>query len=387
MLGMGPLAASPLGALPGSSELPDWLGETLTFHAMQSGIAASPLYDVLQMSDASAAEVINVLMDRLRMTGTVLPSLNLRAQLTDEVRYEEALAFGWFLALQEGVNFAATAAAHKTTLAVLADVLHATGAVNVTTDARAILTSVLALDAMLAAQWKAELIDTVEFQDALQAQIAIAAKLVDTANFSGIAGPALRLVALCSDAIDFGDEATPHLDLLGRLQDEVLFYAVLRLDDAEYTAWTLNENAAATEYRNYRFNGLLEFDGRYYGTNDTGLYELSGTTDDGEDITWSIKTGVMDFLTGKLKRNPDCYIRFAGGGSVKLKVIVEGDDGERHMHIYNAVLRQGSALHGDRIKIGRRLDAVYWQFELEGSGKYEQDEMGWRPLIIDRRIR
>ena len=387
MLGMGPIAASPLGALPGITELPDWLGETLEFSAFSSGIAASPLYDVLQLSDASAAEVINVLMDRLRLTGTVLPNIDLRAQLTDEMRYEAALAFGWFLALQEGVNFAATATAHKTTLAVLADVLHATGAVNVTTDARAILTSVLALDAMLAAHWKAELIDTVEFQDALQAQIAIAAKLVDTASFAGIAGPALRLVALCSDAIDLGDEATPQLNLLGRLQDEVLFYGVIRLDDAEYTAWTLNENAAATEYRNYRYNGLLEFDRKYYGTSDTGLYELAGDTDDGEDITWSIKTGVMDFLTGKLKRVPDCYIAFAGGGAVKLKVIVEGDDGERHAHIYNAVLRAGSSMHNDRIKIGRGLDARYWQFELEGSGKYEQDEMAWRPLILDRRLR
>lgn len=343
------------------------------------------LAEVLQLSGATNAQVINVLLDRLRLSGTVLPSIAISAHLTDTVRYEDAMTLGWYLAVQEGINFTATAAAHKTTVAVLADILHATGAVNVTLDAKAILTSVIAFDALHAAGWKVDLMDTVEFQDALQAQLNVVGKLVDSASFSGVAGPAVRLVALCADELAFDDDTAVTLETFAHLRDEVLFYAVIRLDDAEYTAWTLNENAAATEYRNYRYNGLLEFDGRYYGTSDTGLYELDGPTDDGEDIEWSIKTGVMDFLTGKLKRIPDCYIAFAGDNQVVLKVITE-DNGRRIESVYTATMPPGDALHNGRIKIGRGLSARYWQFALSGKGSFEFDEMAWRPLVLDRRL-
>lgn len=307
--------------------------------------------------------------------------------LTDEMRYREALALGWHLAVQEGVNFAGTAAAQRTVVAVIADVLHALGAVTTTFDARTILTSVIALDGMLASGWKQELIDTVEFQEALAAQIENIAKLVDGISFADTATPAMRLVAIAADTVDFGDESLPSMEMFERLADEVLFYGVIRLGDTEYTGWTLNKGAS-TEYRNYPMNGLLVGDDeRAYGTSSSGLYLLEGPDDDGEDIEWSIKTGVMDFLTGKLKRVPDCYLAFAGGGTVYLKVITEGEDGRRHAHIYTAVLRPGDALHNDRISIGRGLSARYWQFELAGTGAFELDELAWRPLVLDRRLR
>lgn len=383
---MRPLSSAPLAALDsGANNYSETIAETLTLDGRVFERAATAITESLGLSGVVAGDVIALLSERLRLTGTVLPSADFRSTLTDGVRYQDALALGWMLTLQEEVNLAASATGQRWVLAAIADILHATGVVNVTYDARTILTSVLAIDSLLATGWKQELMDTVEFQDALNAQINAVVNLVDSAVLTDAVAPSMRLTAICADTVDLGDSLFPQSDVFERLAEEVMFYSVIRLGDAEYVGWTLN-SGAATEYRHYPFNGMIEVDGRYYGTSDSGRYELVGPDDAGEAIEWSIKTGVMDFLTGRFKRVPDCYFRFAGGGQVELKVIIEDDAGELQAHIYEAELRTGSSFHNDRIKIGRGLKAVYWQFELKGTGKFELDDQGWRPLILDRRL-
>lgn len=363
----------------------EFLEEYIQFLDITEGIAATPLTDRLDTREALVAETVKVLLDRLALTGTVLERAEYFATLTDGVRYREALALGWYLALQEDVTLTATAAGQRHVVAVLADILHAIGAVNVTYDARAVLASVIALSTMMASGWKVEAVESVAFQDALAAHLVQITQLVDSASFADTPAPALRLLALCSDETTLGDTPLPTSEMFERLADEVLFYGVLRLGDAEYTGWALNKGAVS-EYRNYPFNGMIEFDGRYYGTGDGGLYEIGGTTDAGEPIEWAIRTALMDFGTGKLKRIPDAYIAFSNDGSaVWLRVFTE-ENGARIESIYQGTPRAGAALHNDRIKIGHGLSARYWQFELAGSGAVELDELAWRVLVLDRRL-
>lgn len=362
-----------------------FLADTLELSIVHRALAATPLDDSIELGELLAPDLIHVLIDRLRATGTVLERAEYFARLTDTVRYREALALGWYLALQEQVGLAGAAAGQRTVLAVLADVLHATGAVNVTYDARAVLASVIALNTLMTSGWKVEAVDSIEFQDALASQLTLVTRLVDSAGFADTPAPALRLVALCADAAVLGDTPLPTMEVFERLADEVLFYGVLRLGDAEYTGWAINKGAVS-EYRNYPFNGMLEFGGRYFGTGDTGLYEIAGTTDAGEPIEWAIRTALMDFGTGKLKRIPDAYIAFSGDGSaVWLRVFTE-ENGQRIESVYRGTPRPGAALHNDRIQIGRGLSARYWQFELSGTGAVELDELAWRVLVLDRRL-
>lgn len=388
MLGTSPIGGAPIGSIGGSSATPvpdEIVTDGIHIEAALFGAAATPLRDGLLLAGNSTSGLVSMLLERIQLGGSALPSADFFNVLTDGVRYNEAMQLGWMLAVQEGVNLSASAAGQRHVLAAIADTLHAVGAVNVTFDARTILTSVIALDNLLASGWRADAADSIEMQDALQGQLTAVAKLVDAAVLSDMASPSMRLVAVCDDGVSLGAGVFPSSEVFERLAEEVVFYGVIRLGDAEYVGWTLN-NGGSTEYRNYPFNGMIEFNGRWYGTSSTGLYELDGADDDGQPIEWSVKTAAMDFLTGKLKRVPDCYIAFAGGGSqVVLRVITE-ENGEQIESIYTADVPPGSAMHNGRIKIGRGISARYWQFELSGSGRIEIDEMAWRPLVLDRRL-
>lgn len=388
---MFPLSGAPLSGAGGSGGPQNFfvsLTENVQFSSLAAAFASVIVEDGMQFEDVSAGELIMVIVERLMLTGTALPSTAHFGRLTDAVRFDTAMQLGWMIAVNEGITLSGSAAGQRTTVAVITDILHAVGAVNTTLDARVIISTVIALSSMIAAGWKVELSETVEFQDALNAQLTAVTKLVDTASFADTVGPSLRMVALASDSVDFGDDAFPSSEMFERLAEEVVFYTTIRLGDTEYTGWALNEGAV-TEYNNYPFNGFIEFDGRYFATSQTsGLCEIGGKTDDGDAIEWSIKTALMDFATGKLKRIPDCYFSIAGSGDVFLKVITTEQDGLRHTNVYKATLRPGpgEALHNERIKVGRGISARYYQFELSGSGPMEIDEMAWRPLVLDRRL-
>jgi hypothetical protein len=155
--------------------------------------------------------------------------------------------------------------------------------------------------------------------------------------------------------------------------------------------WVLS-GRAASEYRNYPFNGFVEFprgSKHYYGTSDDGLYLLEGPTDDGCPIDAHIKTHLMDYGTGVYKRGPDIYVGMTSGKHVLLKVTtIHPRTGERRTDIYTQTVVPGSNLKSNHLRVGMGLKSRYWQWELANvdGGDFEIDEIAWMPLQLDRRI-
>lgn len=327
------------------------------------------------------------LIENLRLTGSITGRVDAHRALADDVQFADAMQVVWRMLLAENLITTGTASEQVTRLAAIVDVLHATGVLSARLDAKAAVVEALALSTLLATGWKATVSESLAFQDALTSALRVAASLVDGIDATDLPSPSLRLLATHTDSLGLDDSPTTQLSTLAKLSEDVLFYAVLRLGDAEYVGWVLNEGAPS-QYTNYPFNGFVCLDGGtalYVGTADDGVYLLEGNDDAGTDITASIKTALMDFGSGVLKRMPEVLIAFAGGDQVVCKVITTHPrTGAQIESIYTASVPPGAALHNAPIKPGQGLTSRYWQFAL--SEFDELDELTFRPLFLDRRI-
>lgn len=351
------------------------------------GIASLVMGDILDLSTDTFTVLIKTLVDRVNAIGSPLGILDAHASASDSMRFSSALGVIWQILAADELDLIGTAAGQPARLAAIIDTLHATGAVTTRLDALAVVATTLAINGMLATGWKLDTIDSIGFQDALAGHLTALRALLDSAGFGDTTTPAMRITAVMADSIGTDEVLGTNLQAFEVLREDVLFYAVIRLGASEYFGWVLNEGAPS-QYTNFPFNGFVQFAGKYYGTAADGLYLLEGDDDAGTPIDVAVRTALMDFGTGKRKRIPEAYLAFAGDGTVVLKAIVTDDNGAQSEHWYTATLPAGSQMHNGRVKLGRGLDSVYWQFELTNvDGSYlDVDTLAFHPLILDRRL-
>jgi hypothetical protein len=118
------------------------------------------------------------------------------------------------------------------------------------------------------------------------------------------------------------------------------------------------KNFALTEYSNYCYNGLGFFNGKMVGAKPSGIFELTGSDDNGENIEWNFKTGKLDMDTDLVKKARHAWLSYKPSGDLLLTV----DDGE-HEYEYNveSVKVIDNAV---RVKLGKGIRNRYLQFEL-----------------------
>lgn len=125
-------------------------------------------------------------------------------------------------------------------------------------------------------------------------------------------------------------------------------------------AWVLStETGGAFAYDNFGFDSIAEYNGVLYATSPMGIYELSGETDDGRDVSAQLKTGFLDFDQDQSKRLSDLYAGYIGG---RLQVEVETYEGPQDVYTYDMEEREADAPRNNRIIVGKGLVSRYWRF-------------------------
>lgn len=385
-----PYATAPYATSTTSTIVVGPVAETFSALDTARGSITKLLADAASAGEGINGQTVQAMIDSLRLSGMPAAQLDMRESVDDGVRFNTALVVAWHIMASEGLDFVGVAAAQATRLATVIDTLHAIGAVSTRLDARAAVATVLAVNGMLATGWKMEAIDTASFQDALAGSLRAVGLLVDTAGFADTPAPSMRLSVIAADDVAIDTVASARMTMFEAITDSMVIYATLRLGDGEYAGWVLNEGAAS-EYRNYPFNGFVEFprgSKRYYGTADDGLYLLEGKDDAGTPIDAHIKTALMDFGSGQHKRVPDVYVAFIGGDTLLCKVITTNQNGSQTEVHYTSAVVPGDAMHNGRIKVGRGLKSRYWQFALcnVDGADFDLDEVAFRPLFLDRRL-
>jgi hypothetical protein len=117
-------------------------------------------------------------------------------------------------------------------------------------------------------------------------------------------------------------------------------------------------NYAVTEYTEYGYNSMAYFNNQLIGIKPTGVYELTGDSDSGTSIAWSMKTGKVDMDEKVVSKSRYAWISYRPSGDLRLVV----DDGE-HEYEYD-VESYKQIDNAVRVKLGKGIRNRYLQFEL-----------------------
>ena len=117
-------------------------------------------------------------------------------------------------------------------------------------------------------------------------------------------------------------------------------------------------SGAVSRYTDFPFDRIHRFGGRHFGVRPDGVYELTGSTDDGVPIESTVKTFQTDFGTTNLKRVPYVYLMGRFGGDMEVGVQVnEGSE-----YTFPAPAIRGSGVHALRAKIAQGIKGNAWSF-------------------------
>ena len=111
------------------------------------------------------------------------------------------------------------------------------------------------------------------------------------------------------------------------VQEGVHLNVTIELDGEVYECWVLNTPGFYPSiYSGFDFNSYCVFDGRAFGANSAGIFELTGDTDAGSAIHTGMMTHETDFGVRNDKRFRKAYIGVSGDAPV---MVMETGDGER----------------------------------------------------------
>lgn len=272
----------------------------------------------------------------------------------------------------------------------LLDTVQAAGIATSQMHAQELVVGAAVIESLVRAGYAIEATSTAEFADALVSTMRAVVAALAEAEAADSTTPWIRMTAIVADTGEAEDAAATNMRMTEALADGVTLFASLRLGDGEYVGWVLNTaTRAATEYTNYPFTSMDGWRGRYFGTLDTGLYELDGDDDDGDPIEASVRTGLMNMGTQRMKRLPSAYIGVKSSGGLALKVVTTEPDGAKVQDWYELTPRaSSSAHHQGRIKLGRGLKSVYWSLELvnQAGADFQLDVIELFPMFLDRRL-
>jgi hypothetical protein len=196
--------------------------------------------------------------------------------------------------------------------------------------------------------------------------------------------PTLRFSITAPDGFTIGDTQLLHAIFKGTLSDTIQVSAAYVGPEGLYTSWCVNtRNSDVTEYQNWAFNCFAQMGDQYVGGNRNGLYQLSGSRDDGANILAHLKSGIIQFASSKLTGFKALYI-----GMLRTKsednffFKLNTADGRSYTY---AVKPQPETTA--KITVGKGIRARYFSFELITNGMdFDLESIEFVPMVAGRRV-
>jgi hypothetical protein len=204
--------------------------------------------------------------------------------------------------------------------------------------------------------------------------------LSDMVNVTDSVTPLMVISASLDDGVDVSDEMILSALYAGEILDGVKLSAAF-VSNSEVLTWAMNlSTKAISRYAGFDFTSYALVGNRYLATNEHGLYELYGDTDDGNPIISLIRSGIMQF-TGANFSSPDtAYLAVRGEGLIYLRIIDE--KGGKYTYRVSA-----DSMRTAKAKLGRGLRIRYFSFELETVGQdFDLESIEFTPLKLTRKV-
>lgn len=373
MPGFHAIGEAPIGALAGSGSVTLSLADSLTL-----GLAATSLHTAL-------------LRAKLALEAEPSSSLDGVSALRDALVLEDGLALVFRELLAANLAFGAGIALDYTAIARMVDALLLAEVVGTAAEAHAVIQEALTLGAVAGATPVSTLVAGLDLSAVVADHYTAIARLIDALALQAAQTPTATLAITLRDDLAMGAEQATSLDAIAVLRDRLDFVLQVAIDDEQYVAWTMHTTSrGATRYTNFPFNSFMRLGGRYYGVTDTGRYLLEGDDDAGEPIAARLRLGMSAMGSRILKRMAAAYLAYSANGDLRLKVITADPvTGARSAHVYRLYAQGAASMREGRVKIGKGLQSVFWDFAIENvdGADFELDVVEILPLVLERRTR
>lgn len=354
------------------------------------GISASAfLSAIATAADGAFGEPLANLMGRASAIGSAQAQAKFSANISQTASANDAIASAWAMLIAETSTATDTALGITTRLVAIVDTLRATGLVDGKLSAMVAIATAATADGIASAGWSKNLTDTASVADLIAGTLKHITTLLDSVIASDSAAGIMQVTALLADSAVVDDDVSAQAFLQSDLADSAMIYASIRIDGADYSAWMMNTDLRAfTERKGVSFDSVIDAGGRHFAAGPDGIFEITGTTDNGEPIDGWLRTFLSEFGTAKMKRTPDIYVGYSGTDMLLKMRTRDSSSGELFEDWYMVERRQLTGDGNGRAKVGRGLKSVWWGMELRNinGADFAIDNINWRPLILDRRI-
>lgn len=232
--------------------------------------------------------------------------------------------------------------------------------------------------------WSTSISDSLEFVDILAHLAKFATNVASVLALSDAITNVFVLRAGLEDSLSLGESLTTTalFDML--LEDSLVLSGKLTIDGIDYVAWVLNTTLGGfTKYTNYGFNSYMQIGDKLFALADDGVYLIGGADDNGEDISASFRSGLMDFGDAQRKNVRVVYLGAASSGDMLLKATTTRD-GERKTDVYKLSPKSSGRIDRMTKELSNARQARYWEFEIENvdGESLEIDEISWRLMLL-----
>ena len=199
------------------------------------------------------------------------------------------------------------------------------------------------------------------FVDVVQESVAIA----DAASLIN------RLGLSLNESLVFTETVTSKGTLYNAVYDTLKMSVTVELGGEVYECYVLNTpKFMPSMYSGFNFNSYCVFENRAFGANDTGIYELTGTTDAGSTIHTGVILSQTDFGARNEKRFRRAYLGISGSAPV---MVFETEEGARQVYNINS---EGKTV------ISHELKSRKWKLSIADFD--ELDTIKLIPVILSK---
>ncbi len=178
--------------------------------------------------------------------------------------------------------------------------------------------------------WQEIISDTLQAVDAAS----VAATFVNVVQEALAAGDAASIMNRMGVSVNESLVLTETISNKGTfytaVYDTIAMNVTVELAGEVYECYVLNTpKFQPSMYSGFNFNSYCVFENRAFGANDTGIYELTGTTDAGSTIHDGVILSETDFGSPNNKRFRKGYLGISGTAPV---MVFECEDGSRKVY-------------------------------------------------------
>lgn len=159
---------------------------------------------------------------------------------------------------------------------------------------------------------------------------AFAKSLAESLDLADATSFITRVAGLVNESLVFSETASSAGKLYNIIRESLALNVLMELDGEIWECFVLNTpHFHPSIYSGYDFNSFCVFEGRAFGANEKGIYELTGSTDAGNTIHTGIIMKGTDFGTPNQKRFRRGYFGISGSSPV---LILETESGQRQAY-------------------------------------------------------